>query len=172
MSATNQPGVLGLFAHMDATLAALARLRQAGHARLRVFSPVPRHEIVDAAQPGVSPVRAYALVGAVTGTFAGLALAVWTGIEMNLNVGGKPIVAWPAYFVIGFELTVLIGALATLAGFLLLARLPRARLRRGYDGKFSDDRFGIFVECDPARQGEVKQMLEACGAEEVRVEGS
>lgn len=170
MISEKQSGVLGLFVHMDATIEAIARLRQAGLACLRVHSPVPRHELVDAAKPGISPVRVFALVGGVTGTLAGFALCIWTSIEMNLYVGGKPMVSWPPYFVIGFELTVLLGSLATLAGFLLFSGLPRLRRRSGYDPKFSEDRFGIFVECDPDRRNEAKQILQAAGAEEVRFE--
>lgn len=170
MSGNNHSGVLGLFAHMDATIEAITKLREARLDPTRIYSPVPRHEIVDVAQPGISRVRVFALVGAITGTLSGFALSIWTGLEMNLVVSGKPIIAWPPYIVIGFELTVLFGALATLAGFLLNARLPRLRLRRGYDPKFSEDHFGIFVECDRGRWDEAEKILRACGAEEVRFE--
>lgn len=170
MTRGHESGVLGLFAHMDAAIQAIAKLRQAGLGRMRVYSPVPRHEIVDAAKPGISPVRIFALVGGVSGTAAGFGLAVWTTLQMKTIISGKPILSWPPYFVIGFELTVLIGALATMVGFLILAALPRLRLRRGYDPKFSDDRFGIFVLCDPGRRDDAKQILQTAGAEEVRLE--
>lgn len=165
-----EQGVLGLFAHMDAAIEAIVKLRQAGLENFRVHSPVPRHEIVDAARPGISRVRVFALVGGLTGTACGLALAVWTTLQWKLTIGGKPILSWPPYFVIGFELTVLIGSLSTLAGFLIFAALPRLRARRGYDPKFSDDRFGIFVLCDPSHWTDAKAILQAAGAEEVRFE--
>lgn len=177
-----ESGVLGVFAYVDVAVEALRRLRERGWQAVRVHLPVPRHEILEEITPrAASPVRVFSLVGGVAGTAAGFALASWAGMKMHtyqgLLVGGKPPISIPAYVVIGFELTVLIGALATMAGFLLNARLPNWRLMAGrdhvgpgYDAKFSEDRFGIFVPCDPARCEEVKKLLGAAGAEEVRVE--
>jgi hypothetical protein len=165
-------GVLGVFSHLDTTVQSLGRLEKLGF-QPRVLSPVPRHEILDALYPKPSPVRYYSLVGAITGTVAGFALATWTGRQMHpmaMLVSGKPVDAWPTYFVIGFELTVLFGALATMTGFLLHSRLPELRRRGPYDPIFSDDRFGVFVPCEGHQWEEVKAALKAAGAEEVRVE--
>lgn len=166
-------GVLGIFAHLDTTLGAVRQVEKMDFKEVRVISPVPRHEILEAVDPTPSPVRIYSLVGAVTGTLAGLALAILAGLWMEpmaFRVGGKPVVAWPAYFVIGFEVTVLLGAIATLLGFLIHAWLPRCTVRQSYDPRFTKDRFGVFVPCDASRWDEVKQALEQTGAEEVRFE--
>lgn len=168
-----QSGVLGIFPHLDTTLAAVRRLEEKSFRGMRVISPVPRHEIFEAVNPRPSPVRFYALVGGVTGTFAGLTLAVITGLWMEpmaFRVGGKPVVAWPAYLVIGFELTVLLGALATMLGFLIHGWLPRRTVRKSYDPRFTEDRFGVFVPCGRDRWPEAEQLLKAAGAEEVRSE--
>lgn len=168
-----QSGVLGIFAHLDTTLAAVGRLQEHSLPNLRVISPVPRHEIFEAVNPRPSPVRFYALVGAVTGTFAGLALAVVTSLLMEpmaFRVGGKPVVAWPAYFVIGFEVTILLGTLGTLLGFMIHAWLPRRTVRKSYHPRFTEDRFGVFVPCERNRWDEVTRLLEQAGAEEVRSE--
>jgi hypothetical protein len=55
----------------------------------------------------------------------GAALAVWASLDWPLIVGGKEIVALPAFSVIIFELTILLGALSTVAGLFLTGRLPR-----------------------------------------------
>lgn len=173
MSGAKQGGELGIFAHLDATMAAYRRLEAAAFLDLRVLSPVPRHEILDAIYPKPSPVRLYSLTGALAGTLAGFLLATWTGREMHrmaFLVSGKPVDSWPTYFVIGFELTVLFGALATMAGFLIHSGLPRFRAKEPYDPGFTDDRFGLFVPCGRERWPEVKRLLEEAGAEEVRVE--
>lgn len=173
MSAERTSGVLGVFAHMDSTLGALRRLEELSFRDCRVISPVPRHEILEALYPKPSPVRLYSLVGAISGTLTGIALATITGRSMHklaFLVSGKPVDSWPAYFVIGFELTVLFGALATMAGFLIHSRLPQIKAREPYDARFSDDRFGVFVPCAADRWAEVKRVLEKAGAEEVRVE--
>lgn len=171
-----ESGVVGLFAYVDVTVEALRRLREAGWRAVRVHAPVPAHAILEevAADSRPSPVRTFALVGGVTGTAVGFGLASYAASQMHsfggLVVAGKPTISIPAFAVVGFELTVLIGALATMAGFLINARLPRFRAAAGYDVKCSDDRFGIFVPCDAARQEEVKALLRDAGAEEVRVE--
>lgn len=175
MNLAQGPGVVGVFSYVDVTVEALRRLREAGWPAVRVFLPAPRHEILAEVEGRrISPVRTFSLVGAVTGTIAGFALASYCGVQMHsfqsLMVGGKPAIAIPAYIVIGFELTVLIGAIATLLGFLLNSGLPNWGRAPGYDAKFSDDRFGIFVPCEAPRAEEVKRLLSVAGAEEVRVE--
>jgi hypothetical protein len=168
-----QSGVLGIFAHLDTTLAAVRLLEGKSFQGLRVISPVPRHEIFEAVNPSPSPVRFYALIGGLAGTLAGLGLAVVTGVWMEpmaFRVGGKPLVAWPAYLVIGFEMTVLLGTLGTLLGFMIHAWLPRRTVRKSYDPRFTEDRFGVFVPCEPTRWEEAGQLLKQAGAEEVRSE--
>lgn len=171
MSANGYRGVLGVFAHLDTTLEAMSRMDALGLRDLKVLSPVPRHEILDALYPKPSPVRYYSLIGGITGTAAGFMLAWWTGRQMTrlaYLVSGKPVDAWQVYVVIGFELTVLFGAVATMTGFLLHSGLPRWRWRGPYDTAFSDDRFGLFVACETERWLEVKRALTETGAEEVR----
>ena len=66
-----------------------------------------------------------------------------------------------------FELTVLCGALSTVAGLFILSALrhPHGVL---YDPSFSDDRIGIFVACRPDDFGPVEQVLQTAGVEEVK----
>jgi hypothetical protein len=68
---------------------------------------------------------------------------------------------------IGFELTVLIGALASVAGVALLAILLG---KRGimYDPRFSDDRIGVFVPAANEKAPTLEQLFRDAGAVEVR----
>ncbi len=68
-----------------------------------------------------------------------------------------------------FEGTILIGALANFAGLIVLARLGRGSLPRAYDRRFSQDRFGLLVECDRGETDEVARRLRDASAEEIRV---
>src|SRR5439155_1091444 len=61
------PGVLGVFGHLDATVDAIGQLRRAGHTDFTVYSPIPRHEIEDALEQPVSPVRMFTLIGGIAG---------------------------------------------------------------------------------------------------------
>src|SRR2546425_10151996 len=86
-----------------------------------------------------------------------------------LVVGGKPIGSIPPYVVIMFEMTILFGALSTILGILFNALFGARRLGTvAYDPRFTNDKFGIFVPCEPARAGQVEALLRGAGAEEVR----
>jgi hypothetical protein len=160
-------GVLGVFAHLDSATHAIERLREAGY-QLTVYSPTPRHEIEEALEAPESAVRIFTLMGAFTGTAAGTALAVWASLEWPLIVGGKEIVSMPAFSVIMFEVTVLLGALSTVAGLFLTARLPRfGRPEALYHPSFSSDRFGVFAHVPPEGFEAARGIMNESGSEEV-----
>ena len=163
-------GVLGVFAHLDAATDAIRKLKAEGFP-LTVYSPTPRHEIEEALDPPESPVRIFTFVGGFTGTAAGTALAVWSSLDWPLIVGGKEIVSMPAFSVIMFELTILIGALSTVAGLFLLARLPRlGRPEALYHPSFSAGNFGVFAHVPPERYDDAREIMNESGSEEVLVE--
>lgn len=165
--ATARRDVLGVFAEVDTTIAAIHELRQAGFDRMTVYSPLPSHDIEHALDPPQSPVRVFTLVGAMTGTATGFALSIWTSLDWPLITGGKPIISLPPFVIIAFELTILFGALATVLGLFLAARLP-SRREVLYDPSFSAGQFGIAVEPPADRAGEARQILERNGAGSVR----
>lgn len=163
----SRTGVLGVFAYLDTATDAISRLR-ARHFPVTVYSPTPRHEVEEALEAPESAVRIFTLMGAFTGSAAGAWLAIWSSLDWPLIVGGKEIVAIPAFSVIIFELTVLIGALSTVAGLFLTARLPRiGRPEALYHPSFSSDRFGVFVHVAPEHFEEVRSILNESGSEEV-----
>jgi hypothetical protein len=163
-------GVLGLFAYLDATTDAVQRLRSEGY-ELTVYSPTPRHEIEDALQLPESAVRIWTLTGAFAGSAAGTALAVWASVDWPLIVGGKEIVSLPAFSVIIFEMTILVGALMTVVGLFLTSRLPRVGKQDAvYHPSVSGGHFGVFAHVPPAHFDKVRGILQDAGSEEVLVE--
>ncbi|MBI2526703.1 MAG: DUF3341 domain-containing protein [Candidatus Rokubacteria bacterium] len=168
--AAETTSVLGVFAHVDTTLQAIRDLRQRGFADLTVYSPVPVEEIeeeVERVRP-LSRVRLFTLIGGVTGTATGFFLTIWSSLKWELVTGGKHPVSIPPFVIIGFELTILFGGLATLLALLVLGRLPKLRPSPTYDPRFTLDRFGVAVACPPDRAGDVQTLLAGAGAEEVR----
>ena len=160
-------GVLGVFAHLDTATEAIETLRGKGFP-LTVYSPTPRHELEEALETPESAVRIFTLMGGFAGTAAGTALAVWASLDWPLVVGGKEIVAMPAFSVIMFEVTVLIGALSTVAGLFITGGLPRlGRPEALYHPSFTSDRFGVFVHVAPEHYDEVRTIMNASGSEEV-----
>lgn len=160
------PGVLASFAHIDAAVDSIHALKRSGYSDLTVYSAAPNHELEDALGTGSSWVRAFTLVGGLTGCSAGFALTTWMSYDWPLLVGGKPIAALPPYVVIMFELTILLGALSTVAGMVILPQLKKIR-GRPYAPRFSDDLIGIFVPCGPDRAAAVTTIFTTAGAVEV-----
>jgi hypothetical protein len=165
--ANHTAGVLASFEHIDAACDTIRTLRARGHKKLTVYYSHPNHELEEACGHHTSPVRLFTLVGGLTGTTAAFAMQIWMNRDWPLLVGGRPIVAIPAFVVIGFELTVLIGALSTLFGVFLLSVLMR---NKGviYDGRYSDDRIGVFVPAAGAEAAGLERMLRDAGAVEVK----
>lgn len=161
-------GVLAAYQHVDAASDAIRSLKQNGYEGFTVYSPAPVHEISDAIDHKVSPVRLWTLIGGLTGCAAGFAMTLWMSYDYPIVVGGKPLGSVIPYVVIGFELTILIGALSTLAG--LAFHAWRTNQRAPFDGRFSDDHIGIFVPCPTERRPSVEELLRAAGATEVKVE--
>jgi hypothetical protein len=160
------PGVLASFIHIDAAVEAIKGLRAKGHRDLTVYTASPNHEIEEALEHKISPVRLFTLIGGITGVISGISMTYWTSLDWPLLVGGKPIATVPPYVVFMFELMVLFGALSTVAGVAILS-LRRPTTGLAYDAKFSDDRIGIFVPCAADRAGDVESLLTKAGSVEV-----
>jgi hypothetical protein len=165
------PGVLASFAHVDAAAEAIRALRAQGHRNMVVYSAAPNHEIEEALDHRVSPVRLFTLIGGLTGCAAGFGMTLWMSYDWPTLVGGKPIGSIPPYVVIAFELTILLGALSTVAAVALFSVLMGKR-GIAYDPRFSDDRIGIFVPAGSDQAGALERMLRTAGAEEVRHEAA
>ena len=152
-------GVLASFEYLDSTVDAIHELKKAGFKELTAFAPYPEHRIEEALGYKESPVRVWTLVGALTGTATGFALAIWTSMDWPLVTGGKPILSVPAYVVIAFELTIRFGALSTIIGLFWNARLPKVKRPVAYRPEFSAGHFGLYV-APGERISEAKKILE------------
>jgi len=161
-------GVLAAFQHVDAAAEAIRHVKELGYRDLTAYTPVPNHEIMNAVGHRVSPVRVWTLVGGLTGCACGFAMTMWMSYDYPVVVGGKPLGSFPPYVVIMFELTILLGALFTLAG--LVFHTIRSHRAGAFDPRFTNDLIGVFVRCAPERFTAVQQALQQAGAMEVRVE--
>jgi hypothetical protein len=163
-------GVLGAFHELDAAIHAIEDLKKAKLGDITVFTPTPRHEFEHAMEHPPSKVRIFTLIFGLAGVTFGYWIPVWISDYWPLIVGGKPVASWVPYTILGFEVMVLIGGLATVFAMFALARVPRLTMTVGYDPRFSGGHFGVWVVTDPNRVDSAMDILKKNGAEEVRRE--
>ena len=134
------------------------------------FSPIPNHDVEKALGQKKSRVGLFTLVGAITGLVFGFSLAVFTAAEWNLVLGGKPPVTLIPFVVIGFEFTILFGAIATLIGLIINSKLPSFKNIKGYKPEFSVGHFGIAIQVDEDEIPKLTELLKLFGSNEVNHE--
>jgi hypothetical protein len=160
--------VVGVFTYVDDVVKAIRGVQEA-KLEYKVYSPVPNHEIEELTLPGKSPVRFITGFGALSGITGGFALAILCAMDYPMRVSAKDVVSIPGFVVIGYECTILLGGIFTFLAMLHFCRLPNPFRKIGYDPRFSDDKFGVVVGCDPDDIDRVKSVLKGSGAEEVEV---
>ena len=161
-------GILGLFAYADDFLSALRSLKTGNHRIETVFSPLHLPEVQEIMETRPSRVRLIALLGGIFGGLGTVALAVYAHISFHLITGGKPVLPWTPWVIVCFEGTILGAVISSVLAWILKGRLPRLGNEKGYDPRFSQDRFGILVACSPGEEESVTALLTKTGAEEVR----
>jgi hypothetical protein len=161
-----EPGAMGVFVEPEAAASAIRSLRAAGLVDVRAAMPAPYEQVIEALGMARSRLGIGVFLGVLAGVTCGLMLCILTSESWPLVTGGKPIVSIPAFIVIAFEASVLIGGTFTHA--LLAYTTATGRVRRStfvHDPRFLSDRIGVFVAGETAL-GE--ELLRKAGAEEVR----
>jgi hypothetical protein len=161
--------IMGTFALEENFLAAAKNLQSSGFNNISLLSPVPLEEAQEVLGLGKSsPVRYFSLAGAIIGAISGFAMAVGTALVFILPTGGRAIITLPPYFIITYEMTILLGVLFTLLGFYFISGLPSWH-DRPYLSSASIDRFVVVVEGSTADQAaRVEAIIRQAGAEEIR----
>lgn len=134
------------------------------------FSPIPNHNVEKALSQKKSRVGLFTLAGAIAGLVFGFLLAAYTAAEWNLVLGGKPPVTLIPFVVIGFEFTILFGAIATLIGLIINSKLPSYKKIKGYKPEFSVGHFGIAIQVNEDEIPKLTEMLKSFGSQEVNYE--
>jgi hypothetical protein len=147
-------GVLAEFKNPADVYHAAEKVRDAGYKKWDVYSPFPIHGIERAMGIGDSKLGWIAFFCAVTGALGGFSLQFWVHrFGYPLLIGGKPLVAYPAYVPVTFEPGILFTAFGCILGMLVLNGLPRfyhALFRSANFKKATDDGFFISIEArDP-----------------------
>lgn len=159
--------VIGFYADFPSLIAATRAARAQGCGEIRTISPVPLPEVDEILGSQPSPVRRFALAGGLTGFVVGWALTIGSVYHYPLIVGGKPLISLTPFGVVAYICTILFGALFTVAGMLINARLPRIQVGRGYDSRLTGNRLGLQIICAEGDIEKLRRRLAESGAEEV-----
>lgn len=146
-------GLIAEFGTADTLLAAVKEARTAGYRRIDAFSPYPIDGMSEALAIRDHRIGWLSLAGGAFGIAATLAMQVFVNLDYPIEVGGRPLIALPAFFVVDFEIMILGAVLFPILGMLILNRLPKLHHPLFGVPRFSlasDDRFFLYVEAaDP-----------------------
>ncbi len=161
----HEPGVLAVFKDPSDAGRAVRAAHAAGQRDVRAAMPAPFPEVLEAMERPPSIIGALTLIGAMVGASLGFWLTVGTALALPMSVGGKQVVSLPAFMMIIFEVTVLVGGFSNFVGMLIGAFIGRRKSRMPEDPRFLRDRIGVFL---PGASGSMHALLRTAGAEEVR----
>lgn len=163
--------VIGHFGYVDDVQGALRRLREKNVLDFQLFSPIPNHELEEEIYQDRprSPVRRWTLFGAITGCLSAFLMTCWMSLDWPLRTSAKTILSFPAFVIIGFECTILLGVLFTLLAVFFYCRLPNFFSFVGYKPEFSNATFGLTAKVTKEQSEVIKRDFESCGAKEVEV---
>ncbi len=168
-------GILAEFETPADVMHAAEQVRDAGYKKWDVHTPFPVHGMDQAMGLKNSVVGYFTFVGGATGLTLGMSM-IWfmNKFDYAIVVGGKPLFS-PLYaFPVSYELTILLGAFATLFGMFALNRLPRLHhplLKHPRFRGATHDKFYIVIECvDSNYSGvETKALLEKAGGKHIEM---
>ncbi|WP_150293937.1 DUF3341 domain-containing protein [Sphingobium estronivorans] len=143
--------VLAVFDTPRRLLDAARAIRAQGFRNVDAFTPFPVKGLEQALDLSDRRVPAAMLIGGIVGAASGFLMQVGTSFDYPLRIGGRPLVAVPAFMMIAFELMVLGAVLAALATMFISNRLPRLHHpvfdADGFDLS-ADDRFYLAILAD------------------------
>ncbi|MCK5165999.1 MAG: DUF3341 domain-containing protein [Rhodospirillaceae bacterium] len=160
-----QHRVFGLFADFEQAFEVVAGIRKYEVPGItvddvRIKSPIEHPEIEDVLGERPTNISKWAFGGGLFGLVFGFFFLA--GAQANFTVqpqGGKPVITIPSNLVLAYEMLILFGVLATLAGFIIGARLMR---KRGpfYDRAVSLDQIGIVIEMvDDTQRQQIRDLF-------------
>lgn len=172
-------GVFGLFTSPEKILAAAKTTHEKGYTNFDCMTPFPIHGLEFAMGLKRSKIPYITFFAGITGTTLAFLMQFSVHEQVSsipyfnsfpLNIGGKPTYSWPAMVPIMFELTVLLGGLATAAGLMLLSKMPTPS-RKVLHPEITNDKFALWIPADSANYSEegVKSFMRDLGAEEITV---
>jgi hypothetical protein len=168
-------GVLAEFANPNALYHACEAVRDAGFRHWDAHTPFPVHGLEKAMGTPWSKVPWFSAAGGFSGAAGGFLLQVWVATSASpLVISGKPLLSWPAFIPVTFELGILFTCVGTLVGMLVLNLLPRPYhplFRSERFERVTDDAFFVSIEARDSHFDATKtpQWLKELGATHIEM---
>ena len=163
-------GFLGEFGTPEALLDAAKRARADGFRKIDAFSPFPVEGMAEAlALKRDHRIGWITVAGGLFGILGMLAIQIFVNLDYPIEVGGRPLFAWPAFFVVDFELMILCAVVFAVAGMLIINRLPKLYhpiFGTPRFGLASEDRFFLYIDAKDAKfdEEDTRTFLGSLGA--------
>ncbi|MBV8313609.1 MAG: DUF3341 domain-containing protein [Planctomycetaceae bacterium] len=118
-------GLMAEFTNPDDLVEAAKRAYERGYRRMDAYTPMPVEGLAEAIGFWRNRMALLVLIGGLAGAATAFVM-MWYSAVINypLNIGGRPLLSWPAFIPITFELTVLFAAFSAVLGMLGLNGLP------------------------------------------------
>lgn len=123
---SNLFGILARFPDPEALVSAARHATEAGYRQVDAYSPFPIDELGSALRLKPSRLPFAVLTGGILGGALGFLMQAYaTVIDLPTNIGGRPLLSWPAYIPITFELTILLAAFGGVIGMFVVTGFPQ-----------------------------------------------
>jgi len=165
--------MLGRFATADAVLAGARFLVARGYRRFDAHTPIPLDGLHAIIPRRTWPIPVAALAGGTAGALAALAIQVHANTDYPINIGGRALLAWPAFSLPALQFGVLGAVLAVVLALLWRAGLPRLSHPLFAVPEFADatgDGFFLWIPADDPlfTPDRARKALQDAGAQLVR----
>lgn len=163
--------IVGSFSDEEVLFPAVKQVRKAGYKIHDVYTPFPIHGLDKVMGLRDTSLHTAGFIYAICGTATAFFFITWVfTTDWQLNIGGKPFFALPAWIPIIFELTVLFSSVGMVLTFCYLCQLAPFVKKEHFNPRSTDDTFVMALEATP-RTGEADTMafLQSLGAVDVKV---
>lgn len=163
-------GLLAEFRSVEDLARAARRLRAQGYRAIDAHTPFPDEAVTEALALPRPAVGWVSLAAGLAGGAAALFVQWYANaVDYPLDVGGRPLDAWPAFAMPAFQVAVAVSAAVTLAALLVFNGLPRLHHPLFEVERFASatgGRFYLSVEArDPLYdRGRTRDLLLGLGA--------
>ena len=163
-------GLIGEFGSEETLLEAAKQAKAEGFRCIDAFSPFPVEGMAEVlCLERDHRIGWITLAGGAFGFLGMLAVQLFVNWDYPIEVGNRPLYAWPAFFVVDFELMILCAVLFAVVGMFIIIGLPKLYhplFGAPRFGLASEDKFFLYIDAaDPKFDGaKTRSFLGALGA--------